>query len=107
MSYCRFGWDGSDVYVFLDYRGCLTCCGCIFQNVEFIPEEERKDEWAFLRIVEPFVKTDFETTAEMVAHLEEHILAGHTVPAYVIPDLWKAQAEDEAYIAERRKEKSD
>ena len=27
MSYCRFGWGGSDVYVFESEAG-LECCGC-------------------------------------------------------------------------------
>lgn len=27
MSYCRFAWEGSEVYVFEAADG-LTCCGC-------------------------------------------------------------------------------
>ena len=28
MSYCRFAWDGSDVYVFGSGDGVIECCGC-------------------------------------------------------------------------------
>ena len=38
MSYARFGWDDSDVYVFpTDIRGqeVLTCCGCFLSDHDF------------------------------------------------------------------------
>lgn len=68
MSYSRFGWDGSNVYVFDDTRGGTTCCWCALH---------------------PEIGEDFNvaTHAEMVDHMREHIAAGHTVPSYVIPEL--------------------
>jgi len=32
MSYARFGWDGSDVYVFMHVSGHLECCACILAH---------------------------------------------------------------------------
>lgn len=64
MSYCRFGWDGSDVYVYPDIDGRLECCGCILGN-----------QWSY------------PTAEAMIEHLDRHIAAGHTVPPYVIPEI--------------------
>ncbi|MGZ9829885.1 hypothetical protein ACXYTP_23510 [Tsukamurella ocularis] len=57
MSYARFSAE-SDVYVFAHYQGFVQCCGCILG-----------DEW------------DFHTLDALLAHLQEHVAAGHTVPA--------------------------
>jgi hypothetical protein len=32
MSYCRFGWDGSDVYVFGNSDDELECCACTLRG---------------------------------------------------------------------------
>jgi hypothetical protein len=64
VSYTQFGWDGSDVYVFMSARGWLECRGCIL-----------KQRW------------QYHSTDAMVTHLQEHITAGHSVPADVIPAL--------------------
>jgi hypothetical protein len=54
----------SDVYVFMSKSG-LECCGCKLSSKSF-----------------------FATTyTEMIAHLQAHIEAGHTVPKHVIPML--------------------
>ncbi len=74
MSYCRLGAD-SDVYVYLDCGGHLACCACL------------SDEWAH------------NSTDAMIAHLREHIAAGHDVPGDVIPALEADRAENDAYIA--------
>lgn len=65
MSYCRFGWNGSDVYVYESERG-LTCCGCRLVDGGF----------------------DCATTVEMIAHLAAHRAAGQFVPAHAIESLW-------------------
>lgn len=59
MSYARFG-KNSDVYVYDDVNGYIACCGCILG-----------DKW------------DFHSVPEIIAHMEEHIAAGHTVPEYL------------------------
>lgn len=63
VSYCRFAWDNSDVYVYESAQG-IECCGCRLSK-----------NW--------FVGTD----VEMIAHLTEHLIAGHTVPKYAFDRL--------------------
>lgn len=77
MSYARFGWDDSDVYVYLDVGGYLRCCGCPLE-----------DDARFL------------TTAGMLAHLDQHEAAGHVVPASCRDGLRHDEAENDAWLAE-------
>jgi len=76
MSFCRFANSEykigeftipkSDVYVIeSDWFG-IECCGC-----RLYPEK----------------RIGYNTYSEMIAHLKEHIRAGHTVPDHVIPLL--------------------
>ena len=65
MSYCRFGYDGSEVYVYSGADG-IVCCGCRLDPIE---------------------QTTFELHSEMIAHLLEHRKAGHVVPQYAIDTL--------------------
>lgn len=69
MSYSRFG-DRSDVYVFLDVSGTLTCCGCQLEG-----------------------RRSFDSTVQMVDHLAEHRAAGHRVPD-IEDELWTDDAEN-------------
>lgn len=64
MSYCRFAWDGSDVYVYESAQG-IECCGCRF------------DEHVTVQAPE-----------EMIAHLARHRRSGHFVPEHAITGLW-------------------
>lgn len=64
MSYCRFAWDGSDVYIFESERG-IECCGCRFKD-DFVTDEPEA----------------------MIAHLARHRRAGHYVPRHAIESLW-------------------
>lgn len=66
MSYCRFAWDGSDVYVFESVEG-LTCCGC------------RRDPSGFVCA----------TPEVMIEHLAAHRRAGDYVPENAITGLWR------------------
>lgn len=66
MSYCRFAWGGSEVYVYESDNG-LVCCGC--------------------RLAEPWFVTD--EPEEMIAHLAEHRRAGQFVPEKAILALWE------------------
>lgn len=75
MSYARFGYDGSDVYVYLDCGGFLRCCACALDGDE-----------------------NFESTDAMLAHLKLHEAAGHCVPAYVAVSLEDERAENDAFI---------
>lgn len=67
MSYVRFAWDGSDVYVYDSCNGGIECCGCFFQT--------------------PF---NCATPEEMIVHLAKHRRVGHFVPEYAITGLWNS-----------------
>ena len=79
MSYARFGWEGSDVYVYLDVGGYLACCGCCLS-----------DYWRH------------DDTASMIAHLREHQAAGHHVPEETIAELEADRVANDAWIREGR-----
>jgi hypothetical protein len=66
VSYCRFGWNGSDVYVYESAEG-ICCCGC------WLSEES----------------VYFDTPELTIEHLIEHRKAGHFVPEYAIAELWQ------------------
>jgi hypothetical protein len=80
VSYARFGWDGSDVYVFKSVGnaqhpgGWLECCSCSFAALTSTYQAFR--------------------TADMVRHLRQHMAAGQHVPADVIPELEADDAEN-------------
>ena len=76
MSYARLGADGSNVYVFLDAGGYLTCCGC-----------RMSDQSVYLT-----------NTDEMIAHLDRHRTIGHTVPDCTYEQLRADQAENDKWI---------
>ncbi len=95
MSYARFGWDDSDVYVFCSSVG-IECCGCILQDREWV-EDERSIIGVFLRPVGERIKTVFRDTDEAVAHLAQHVAAGHTVPDDVVPELLADREENERF----------
>jgi len=77
MSYARFGWDGSDVYIYLDVGGYLSCCACRFH---------------------PEIREHFETTDAMIEHLERHVEAGDTVPVDCFERLRADALENDAWI---------
>lgn len=69
MSYCRWGWNGSDVYIYAagnpdgDHGDrTLVCCGC---------------EGA-----------DFTTYGDLLRHISDHRAAGEHVPAFVDERLY-------------------
>lgn len=65
MSYCRFAWGGSDVYVFMSREG-IECCGCRLSKGHFVVEDQE----------------------DMISHLAEHRRQGHFVPFHAIEELW-------------------
>lgn len=60
MSFSRFGWDDSDVYVFEHVGGFIQCCGCQFAE---------KDYESY----------DAKTPRDMLSHLERHAKDGDNV----------------------------
>jgi hypothetical protein len=90
MSYARMSAD-SDVYIYHDVDGFLTCLGCAL-----VPAEELKmvyDHWLQCTVPEGHSFECF-TYSEMIAHLEKHIYAGHKVPHYCIDKLRQDMIED-------------
>lgn len=68
MSYARFGWDDSDVYVFAtNYEGAdgWECCGCGMYEESF-----------YTHLI-----------SVMIDHLKQHRERGHTVPQYAVDRL--------------------
>lgn len=73
MSYAKFGWDNSDVYLFgsvLDLppndAHVIVCALCRL--------DDHDDRWERESL-------DFETKEELFAHLNLHRAAGHVIPA--------------------------
>ena len=69
MSYARFGWDDSDLYVFstsVDDKSALTCCGCILDD-----EDGITSFYAF-------------NTKDMIDHVKKHKKVGHGVPTDLV-----------------------
>jgi hypothetical protein len=76
MSYARFGWDGSDVYVFMHVGGHLECCMCFL--------DDHQDEGSF----------QAGGTQSMIDHLKRHELAGHVIPLDIYDNLWADDKEN-------------
>lgn len=73
LSYCRFGWDGSDVYVYDSVGDFLTCCGCKLERGGFDVGYEGDPDYA--------------ACLSMILHLRVHREAGHVVPLYALAEL--------------------
>jgi hypothetical protein len=102
MSYARFGWDGSDVYVYEHVGGFIECCGCSLAKDE--------DGGVF-----GFGYTHLKTPREALAHLDQHVATGDCVPMRTFERIRQEYAESmdtpiEPYVAPpevqaRRREK--
>lgn len=66
VSYCRFGWEGSNVYVYESAQG-IECCGCHLEKEGFTAKDPE----------------------EMIAHLGRHRRLGDYVPEDAILALWE------------------
>lgn len=66
MSYARFGCDDSDVYVYADVRGGITCCGCAINDGDIV---------------------NVKTSGYMIEHLNNHRAAGHLVPDFTYEEI--------------------
>lgn len=86
MSYARFGWDGSDVYVFLSSPSSkLECCACsIMPKVHHNPPIINFSGISMSETVQSFYA---ETPQDMLDHLEQHVTAGDTVPEETFTDI--------------------
>lgn len=75
MAYSRWGWDGSDLYIYMDTGGYLNCTAC-----PLMPLAEN----AKIKMNQSFHAY---STMDMIDHLGEHMDAGHNFPDSVIPDI--------------------
>lgn len=89
MSYARFGWGGSDVYVTLDLHGSLRCHSCAL-----MPEVPSPPA-----LVPGFHESfDAFTTADMLAHLDAHREAGYRVLNETFDELRADADENDAWL---------
>lgn len=90
MSYVRFSrinhpWNyDSDIYIYPDTRGGITCCGCCLRTTDFIHNVNTFDE--------------------MIEHVKQHIASGDAVPDFVIPNLEEAKITEPEYERHNRKD---
>ena len=85
MSYIRFGWEGSQVYIYEHVNGYIECCGC------FLGEKGEEEGRYFRR------SQNFSTGAEAAKHIIDHLEAGH-----VVPEAWAVI--EEVFNREQTKE---
>lgn len=94
MSYARFGWDDSDVYLFFNTDGKLECCFCALQKREWVDDPNYPIIKGYLQPVGEIVPHLFDSTRAMLDHLERHQTAGHNVPQSAIDDIKADDAEN-------------
>lgn len=80
MSYARRGVDGSDVYVFFSSDYKLECCACQLPST-------------------PSRSFTTSTTADMLAHLADHLIVGHVVLDDTLEDIAADAGENDAEMA--------
>lgn len=92
MSYCRFGWDGSDVYVFTS-SSAIECCGCALHKYED-HSDPNAEGLAALAGMMTQIPDDIpdrfggpNANQDMIEHLRLHQAAGHHVPDDVFERL--------------------
>lgn len=78
MAYARF--FDSDVYVFADVRGGITCCGCLLN--EITGDNVFPDDF------------NAKSTQGIVDHLKLHEAKGHNFPIQIYNWLWADDAEN-------------
>lgn len=86
MSYARFGWDGSDVYVFYGVGDVFECCGCLLQKGEWV-DDPGGPFGGYLKAVGEIVQDRFPDPDGIIGHLREHQAKGHTVPADTFTEI--------------------
>jgi len=69
MSWARFS-ENSDLYIFDDVHGGITCCACRLQELHetILPGLQLPGDF------------NCRTEEEMIAHIREHKEAGHNIP---------------------------
>lgn len=81
MSFARFGAAGSQVYVYADVYGGITCCSCLL-----IPLNEGETD------AEDAGNARLFSWQETTMHFEEHRKNGHRVPASMLLKIMREDA---------------
>ncbi len=98
MSYCRF--TEGDVYIFLSSdQNKLECCGCILQERKWVDDESYPILKGYLKDVGEIIQDRFDTTQDMLDHLEIHKKNGHYVPDSCIEGLLRDQEENDEIMS--------
>ena len=102
MSYARWGWDGSDVYLFTTSKGtnqyAIECCGCLLdRGIEL--EHPYTDKLGITHTHE-YTAYQANTSGEMIAHLKKHLAMRHCVPEDVIPNILQDYPDENKTITE-------
>lgn len=91
VSYARFGWDGSDVYVYADTSGGITCAACALGGpvvedassvigIRFPPSWTTPTKGPGFDPHYPDRDVPSACYGEMIVHLSSHVDAGDHVP---------------------------
>lgn len=111
MSYCRWGWDGSAVYVITTTTD-LQCVGCCLHEYKDLDPNQKTegvlDVWAIMEQVPDDIEDSFsgsDANEKMIEHLKLHEAHGDHVPEYVYTRLQdpKDAEENQAHWAQYRK----
>lgn len=65
--------------MFSSTEGYIECCMCAFQDMEVVDAPDSPLGF-YLTPKGKIIKTNFNTNEEAIAHLEEHVKAGDSVP---------------------------
>lgn len=84
MSYARFGWEGSDVYIYEHVSGFIECCGC-----SLVKPEDDYEIFGFYHA---------NTAREMLTHIDQHLAKSDTVPTDCIDRIKEEHPDLDAQI---------
>lgn len=93
MSYARFGWDESDVYLFTTKTStnpdqyAIECCGCLLDEGEKL--ETPYTDAIGIKHTHSYKGFKAYTSGEIINHLMRHKTAGHTIPEEAVQDILK------------------
>lgn len=109
MSYARFGWNNSDVYIFTTRTStnpdqyAIDCCGCMLDEGE--PLEAPYKDMFGIEHTHAYYGFKAQTSGEMLRHLKEHRDAGHNITKETIQDILRDYPDQSKPITEYEQEK--
>lgn len=109
MSYARFGWNNSDVYVFTTSLNnnppqyALDCCGCILDQGEEL--ETPYTDMFGIEHTRSYAGFKALTSGEMIAHLKKHQSLRHNVNEETLKEILSDYPDENKPITEYETEK--